>query len=83
MNSKHKQDWYVARQVLQVKYRGDSNSRYLNTIEHNKKRLKITPYPKTRITRITGLAYMSRKGPIVVQGKLDFVEDLIQDVNPH
>ena len=27
--------------------------------------------------------YMSRKGPVVVKGKLDFVEDLIQDVNPH
>ena len=28
-------------------------------------------------------AYMSRKGPVAVKGMLDYVEDLIQDVNPH
>ena len=26
---------------------------------------------------------MSRKGPVAVEGMLDSVEDLIQDVNPH
>ena len=26
---------------------------------------------------------MSRKGPVVVKGMVDFEEDLIQDVNPH
>ena len=26
---------------------------------------------------------MSRKGPVAVMGMLDFLEDLIKDVNPH
>ena len=35
------------------------------------------------ISLYTAMVCMSRKGPVVVKGMLDFVEDLIQDVNPH